>query len=213
MRSRNADFILPVHRPINKMAIVPARTMLDSLIDEKGRTPKVEIRQSDGYFNATLMCQSSSKTWSHYIENKRTGLYLNRLSAIIGFPRKDLIIQQRRDFGKIKQCTWVHPRVMPHLHQWCQQKQIQRDGSGYVYLATSPLLNAVKIGCWTGSLANSKSRYTTPYGPHLEIERVLVSDCLAAESQMHDRFKVFNLGGELFEKAHAAEYSKSLQEL
>ena len=113
MRSRNADFILPVHRPINKMAIVPARTMLDSLVDEKGRTLKVEIRQSDGYFNATLMCQSAGKQMREYNRQKGTASYLGRLSSIVGIPTKDLVSDTIRSEG-----TWVHRKVAIHLAQW-----------------------------------------------------------------------------------------------
>ena len=95
------------------MAIVPARTMLDSTIDEQGRTLKVEIRQSDGFFNATLMCQSAGKRWGNYYDIDRTRLYLSRLSAITGITAKDLVSQTIRSEG-----TWVHRKVAIHLAQW-----------------------------------------------------------------------------------------------
>ena len=41
--------------------------------------------------------------------------------------------------------------------------------SGYVYLVTSPAMNAVKIGGWSGSLHDLRQRYATPYGPDVAI--------------------------------------------
>ena len=41
----------------------PTTGLLQSIVDEKGRALKVEIRQADGVHNATLMCQSAGKLW------------------------------------------------------------------------------------------------------------------------------------------------------
>ena len=76
------------------------------------------------------------------------------------------------------------PKVAEDLARWCSIQRPKKGASGYVYLATSPLLNAAKIECWTGSLANLKSQYTTPYGPQLEIEKVFVSDCVTLFSKV-----------------------------
>ncbi len=190
------------------MTIAPTRTMLDSIVDEKGRTLKVEIRQSDGYFNATLMCLSTGKQMSEYNRQKGTRSYLERLSANTGIAVKGLVHRRIPSEG-----TWVHPKVAEDLRHWCSRQGTKKGTSGYVYLATSPLLNAVKIGCWTGSLANLKSRYMTPYGPDVQIEHVFVPNCVSSENQMHVRFLNFNRGGELFDKAHALEYSDALRSL
>jgi hypothetical protein len=40
---------------------------------------------------------------------------------------------------------------------------------GYVYCITSPLLNAIKIGLWKGTIDNLLARYITPYGKNLEL--------------------------------------------
>ena len=98
------------------MTIVPARTMLDSTIDEQGRTLKVEIRQSDGFFNATLMCQSVGKQISDWTRQKSTESYQRRLSVIMGIPRVDLVSVQLGGNGE--RHTWVHRKVAIHLAQW-----------------------------------------------------------------------------------------------
>ncbi len=192
------------------MAVAPTRTMLDSIVDENGRTLKVEIRHPDGYFNATLMCKSAGKEMREYNRQKGTKSYIARLSATVS-SRVELVSVSTGGNGE--RHTWVHPKVAEDLRHWCSRQGTKKGTSGYVYLATSPLLNAVKIGCWTGSLANLKSRYMTPYGPDVQIEHVFVPNCVSSENQMHVRFLNFNRGGELFDKAHALEYSDALRSL
>ncbi len=179
-------------------------------MEDKGRIPKIEFRESDGYFNGTLLCLSAGKHFSDYSRLVTTGRFLDRLSAKT-ISRVELVSVSTGRNGE--RHTWVHPEVAEDLKRWCSHKKPSRTGSGYVYLATSPLLDAVKIGCWTGSLANLKSRYLTPYGPDVQIEHIFVPHCLSSENQMHVRFLNFNRGGELFDKTHALEYSDALRSL
>lgn len=84
------------------MSVAPVRTILDSLVDDKGRTLKVEIRESDGYFNARLMCDTAGKRSNDYFRQKGTVLYLNRLSVITTIPAKDLVSQTIRSDGRLR---------------------------------------------------------------------------------------------------------------
>jgi len=95
------------------MTIAFGTPLLSPFVDEKGRTLKVEIRQSDGFYNATLMCQSVGKQVSDWTRQKSTGAYQKRLSEITGIPRKDLVSETIRSEG-----TWVHRKVALHLAQW-----------------------------------------------------------------------------------------------
>lgn len=92
---------------------------------------------------------------------------------------------------------------------WCSHKR-KRGLSGYIYVATSNILNAAKIGMWRGSIDNLKKRYTTPYGPTLQIHTAVVDDCVGAEALLHKQFQHRNLGGELFEKQFILEYIDAL---
>ncbi len=75
-------------------------------------------RESDGYINATQLCQAAGKHFGHWMENEWTGKYLNALSLDIGKPISKLIIVFK---GKPvdEQGTWVHPRIALRLAQWC----------------------------------------------------------------------------------------------
>jgi hypothetical protein len=67
-------------------------------------------RTSDGYINATAMCQIAGKEWSHYRELLGTVAFLTELSQSLGIPRGLLthsIINGPRD----ERGTWVHPQV------------------------------------------------------------------------------------------------------
>lgn len=181
--------------------------MIDFPVGDKG----LPVVRPDYYVNLTKIAQAHNKLMADYTRRNTTKEYLRRLSAKTGISQASLV-QQERGKGK-DQSTWGHPDIAIDVAAWCARKRPQQTGSGYVYLATSPLLDAVKIGCWTGSLANLKSRYMTPYGPDVQIEHVFVPHCVSSENQMHVRFLNFNRGGELFDKAHALEYSDALRSL
>ncbi len=88
-----------------------------------------------------------------------------------------------------------------------------RKKSGYVYTATSPLVIAVKIGCWRGSVDDLRARYATPYGPDVQLKVVYVDDKVAGEAWMHQQFNEYNCGGEMFDKAYLTKYPAALKSL
>ena len=103
----------------------------DSLVAEHGGQIITEIRESDGYVNATKMCTAGNKKWGHYFANKTTNKFLNALSkqakipilknsnidySILEFSNiGTLIISQR---GGNHDGTWVHPQVAINLATW-----------------------------------------------------------------------------------------------
>lgn len=79
-----------------------------------------------------------------------------------------------------------------------------------VYVATSPLLNAVKIGRWSGSPKALRSRYLTVLGDELTIQ---MYPCLqagaGAEAEVHARLQPFRYGKrQLFSKDHLELYKR-----
>ena len=75
-------------------------------------------RESDGFFNATVMCKVASKRINNYLRNDITTEYLEALSADMGIPITALVQAVRGGNVQTNQGTWVHPKVAIHLAQW-----------------------------------------------------------------------------------------------
>ena len=78
----------------------------------------VPQRPTDGYINATRLCQRAGKQFGHYRSNAQTQAFLDVLSLEIGIPISNLVQVIRGRGDTINQGTWVHPRVAIHLGQW-----------------------------------------------------------------------------------------------
>ena len=63
-----------------------------TLISHMVGAARVNQRMMDGYINATAMCKATGKKLSHYLENKRTKAFLERLSVVAGIPATELIL-------------------------------------------------------------------------------------------------------------------------
>ena len=70
---------------------------------------------------------------------------------------------------------------------------------GVVYVATSPLLSACKVGMWRGPLESLKSRYTTCYGSNVSIATYAVDDARAVEKAVHNLLESHRISRELFD--------------
>jgi hypothetical protein len=79
---------------------------------------------------------------------------------------------------------------------------------GVVYVVSSDLMTVVKIGYWTGSLADLRSRYVTYYGSTVGIFTKYTMFPRKFEHDLHEYFKKYNISGELFKKEHSNEYIK-----
>ena len=76
-------------------------------------------RPKDGYINATRLCLQAGKRFNDYSRLGGTKDFLDKLSAVTGIPATGLvqiILQGGND--KLRQGTWVHPKVAVHLGQW-----------------------------------------------------------------------------------------------
>ncbi|RYE16209.1 MAG: hypothetical protein EOP45_17900 [Sphingobacteriaceae bacterium] len=91
--------------------------------------------------------------------------------------------------------------------------------TGLIYAVTSPILNAVKIGQWSGSVDQLRSRYRTYYGHSCHIVYQKVADRRICEIQTFQQFSSFNLrsvdvkNGELFDKRYLKEYNSFIKAL
>jgi hypothetical protein len=69
---------------------------------------------------------------------------------------------------------------------------------GVVYIVTSPLLAACKIGMWRGTETSLRERYRTVYGTEARIETYHVADCRAAERSVHEACRAHRVSNELY---------------
>ena len=66
------------------------------------------------------------------------------------------------------------------------------------YLITSKYLNCVKIGYWTGTIENLRSRYTTYYGSNLTIDFFDFDNVRNVEKIIFEKFKHCKVTNELY---------------
>ena len=97
------------------LATCPA-SMLDSMVDDKWRALRVELRRSDGYVNATLMCQSAGKLWRNYNQNKESKGFFAALQSSISSAAGDLV--QHEKGSNSERRTWVHQQIAIDLARW-----------------------------------------------------------------------------------------------
>lgn len=87
------------------------------------------------------------------------------------------------------------------------------DRTGFVYVITSPLLSAVKIGC-TQDRDSLRRRYQTVYGDDLLLRCFAFRDCYATEAEVHRRLKEYRFGKtELFAKRQWGHYCSVVRKL
>ena len=100
---------------------MPTHQLSLSLISHKMLDSIIEQRASDGYINATAMCQAAGKKIAKYSENDSTIEFLAELSADIRIRTSELM-QSVKGGSPLLQGTWVHPQVAIHLAQWLSPK-------------------------------------------------------------------------------------------
>ncbi len=91
------------------------------LIEHQVGVEVVTQRPTDGYINATELCQRAGKAFGNYHQNAQTQAFLEALSTAIGIPiaGQDGLVQIRMGGNdRALQGTWVHPQVAIHLAQW-----------------------------------------------------------------------------------------------
>ena len=85
-------------------------------------------------------------------------------------------------------------------------RESDKDFSGVVYICSSKLVDAVKIGFWTGSESSLRSRYNMVYGKDLYLLCKNVENVRTTEKEIHQHFKQSNISGELFVKENLHNY-------
>lgn len=110
MEEEHTDLTVPLDFPQQPM-----------LIEHPVGLEFVAQRPTDGYINATELCQRAGKLFGNYNQNAQTKAFLDELSAVIGIPitgSNGLVQIRQGGNDATSQGTWVHPNVAIHLGQW-----------------------------------------------------------------------------------------------
>jgi hypothetical protein len=100
----------------------------------------ISRRDSDGYADATAMCQANGKLWGHYRETQRTTDYITALADATGLQPAQLIISTKGGPAHL-QGTWIHPRLAVDLARWISpQFAVWMDGWFLDALNAPPVL-------------------------------------------------------------------------
>ena len=92
-----------------------------SLIHHEANGSIVQQRASDGYINATALCQAAGKRIAKYLENSSTQEFLSELATDVRIRTSELIQIVKGGIPE-NQGTWVHPQVAINLAQWLSPK-------------------------------------------------------------------------------------------
>lgn len=94
---------------------------MSTVLDRTFNGATISQRETDGYFNATAMCQANKKQWNDYWRLSSTTAYLDALSESTGIP-VDSLVESRPGQPARGGGTWVHPDIAIHLAQWCNPR-------------------------------------------------------------------------------------------
>jgi hypothetical protein len=88
----------------------------------------ISRRDSDGYADATAMCQANGKLWGHYFRADRTTEYIAAMAEATSLPPAQLVITATTGPNHLRG-TWIHPRLAVDLSRWISpQFAVWMDG-------------------------------------------------------------------------------------
>jgi len=178
--------------------------------------PELLPRINDTYVDISVHFQSKNKNMRHFLKSASWLAGVAYVSEFFKVPAAELI---KEEYGHV--C--VHPMLMAGVLRQStrapQEKEKlipvtrEKEKEGFVYLVTSPLVDAIKIGSWRSCVKSLRNRYITPYGLKLVIRLGRTTNCAATEKKMHTKFASCRVSCELFRKEFYQEYITGLQEL
>lgn len=77
----------------------------------------IQRRESDGYVNATAMCQANGVRWIHFRQSAQCKAYMQALATEDGISVFDLVASQRGGSGA-GGSTWIHADLATELARW-----------------------------------------------------------------------------------------------
>jgi len=174
----------------------------------KYKTFDVIFMKKNGYINATKICSKLHREFYRWNTRKETKKLVKKISLKTNIKETKLIIVVNNIKAGTLKGSYVHPLLIPNIIKWASKRS--EPPYNYVYTVYSDLLNAIKIGFWRNDITSLKKRYSTYYGTDIDIFAINVGDCRSVEKQCKERFKKYNICGELFEKEYYDKYKNFL---
>lgn len=88
----------------------------------------ISRRDSDGYADATAMCQANGRLWGDYQRLSRTTDYITALAGATSVAADQLVISTTTGPNHLRG-TWIHPRLAVDLARWISpQFAVWMDG-------------------------------------------------------------------------------------
>ena len=81
----------------------------------------IALRLTDGYINATALCEACDKELEDYTRLKVTNEFMKELSKETKIPISQLM-QPFESTNSVINGTWVHPQLAINLAQWASPK-------------------------------------------------------------------------------------------
>jgi len=138
----------------------------------------ISRRDSDGYADATGMCQANGKLWGNYSRLDQTAAYIQALADSTGLTPDQLIISTKGGPAHL-QGTWIHPRLAVDLARWISPSfAVWMDGWFLEQLNPTP--QPPSFDSW--SPEQHESFYSQPLP--LQCAQILVQAVNAGESNI-----------------------------
>ena len=88
----------------------------------------ISRRDSDGFADATAMCQANGKRWPDYIRLDAASAYIAALGQSLNLPADQLVLTTTSGPNHLRG-TWIHPRLAVDLARWLSpQFAVWMDG-------------------------------------------------------------------------------------
>jgi len=212
----------------------------EKFVDNEGNIIEIEVRGEREYDKCyfkvkDIMDGFGIKRLNEYIVDKRReGYVVNEHYKFFYFYIKKTVIKKKArlclyltyaGFMRMLNTTikkrettkniiwWLHQfigeRPEKYIVKKISENKLSKDGM--VYCISSPIINGVKIGFWTGTLKGLIHRYTTYYGNKMKINYVETNDPYRLEQKCMKKYAKNKICNEIFEKEHMNKYITYLE--
>lgn len=173
----------------------------------------INQRESDGYINATQICQANGRKVADWLVNKGTQSYIEYLSRETGIPVSEMYSSTKGNSSVSSQGTWIHPFLAVKLARWISLEfeawsdlnikpviiNNAKDKTGFIYLAKTFNSDLYKIGLSKTPLKRMSKLQTGNAEELTILHLVFVFNAKEVESSLHKYYSSYWVRGEWFD--------------